>query len=148
MDMSNTLLTLSGVGKSFKEVEALTKVDLEITSGQVVGLVGGNGAGKTTLLRLMAGVMEPSKGSILFQNKPVSSMREKLGVVPESTGLYSRLTAWENIRYHSRIYGISDEVAWNRVSHFANLLDIVDALPRHTKGFSRGMRQKTALLAL
>ena len=146
MDMSNTLLTLSGVGKSFKEVEALTKVDLEITSGQVVGLVGGNGAGKTTLLRLMAGVMEPSKGSILFQNKPVSSMREKLGVVPESTGLYSRLTAWENIRYHSRIYGISDEVAWNRVSHFANLLDIVDALPRHTKGFSRGMRQKTALL--
>ena len=52
--MSNTLLTLSGVGKSFKEVEALTKVDLEITSGQVVGLVGGNGAGKTTLLRLMA----------------------------------------------------------------------------------------------
>ena len=78
--MAKTLLTLAGVGKSFKEVEALTKVDLEITSGQVVGLVGGNGAGKTTLLRLMAGVMEPSKGSILFQNKPVSSMREKLGL--------------------------------------------------------------------
>ena len=104
--MGKTLLTLSGVGKSFKEVEALTKVDLEIESGQVVGLVGGNGAGKTTLLRLMAGVMEPTRGSILFQEKPVSTMRDKLGVVPESTGLYSRLTAWENIRYHSRIYGI------------------------------------------
>ena len=109
-------------------------------------MVGGNGAGKTTLLRLMAGVMEPTKGSILFQDNPVSSMRTKLGVVPESTGLYSRLTAWENIRYHSRIYGISDEVAWNRVNHFAKMLDITDALSRHTKGFSRGMRQKTALL--
>ena len=144
--MGQTLLTLTNVAKSFKEVEALIKVDLEIESGQVVGLVGGNGAGKTTLLRLMAGVMEPTKGTIYFQNNPVSSMRDKLGVVPESTGLYSRLTAWENIRYHSRIYGISDEVAWNRVSHFAQMLDLNDSLSRHTKGFSRGMRQKTALL--
>ena len=144
--MSETLLSLVGVGKSFKEIDALTHVDLEIKSGQVIGLVGGNGAGKTTLLRLMAGVMEPSKGTIMFQEKPVSSMRSKLGVVPESTGLYSRLTAWENIRYHSRIYGIDDEVAWNRVNHFAGMLDITEALSRHTKGFSRGMRQKTALL--
>ena len=144
--MGETLLTLNGVAKSFKDVDALVRVDLEIKSGQVVGLVGGNGAGKTTLLRLMAGVMEPSKGSILFQNNPVSSMRNKLGVVPESTGLYSRLTAWENIRYHSRIYGISDDIAWNRVSHFAKMLDLTDSLSRHTKGFSRGMSQKTALL--
>tara|TARA_B110000444_G_scaffold190471_1_gene180082 strand:- start:17737 stop:18564 length:828 start_codon:yes stop_codon:yes gene_type:complete len=144
--MGGPLLTLTGVAKNFGEVEALTHVDLEINPGQVIGLVGGNGAGKTTLLRLMAGVMEPSNGSILFGTKPVSTMRAKLGVVPESTGLYSRLTAWENIRYHSRMYGISDEVAWNRVSHFANRLEITESLSRHTKGFSRGMRQKTALL--
>ena len=144
--MGGPLLTLSGVAKSFGEIDALTLVDLEIHSGQVIGLVGGNGAGKTTLLRLMAGVMEPTSGSILFGSKPVSVMRQKLGVVPESTGLYSRLTAWENIRYHSRMYGIPDDVAWNRVSHFAKRLEITDALSRHTKGFSRGMRQKTALL--
>lgn len=144
--MTESMLSLLGVGKSFKEVEALTHVDLEINSGQVIGLVGGNGAGKTTLLRLMAGVMEPTKGSVLFKGERVSTMRTKLGVVPESTGLYSRLTAWENIRYHSRIYGVDDQVAWNRVSHFAKLLDLTDSLSRHTKGFSRGMRQKTALL--
>ena len=144
--MTESMLSLVGVGKNFKEVEALTHVDLEINSGQVVGLVGGNGAGKTTLLRLMAGVMEPTKGSVLFKGERVSSMRSKLGVVPESTGLYSRLTAWENIRYHSRIYGVDDQVAWNRVSHIAKQLDLSDSLSRHTKGFSRGMRQKTALL--
>ena len=144
--MTESMLSLVGVGKNFKEVEALTHVDLEIKSGQVIGLVGGNGAGKTTLVRLMAGVMEPTKGSVLFKGERVSSMRSKLGVVPESTGLYSRLTAWENIRYHSRIYGIEDQVAWNRVSHFAKQLDLTDSLSRHTKGFSRGMRQKTALL--
>ena len=144
--MNRSLLTLSGVAKRFDDVEALIHVDLEINSGQVIGLVGGNGAGKTTLLRLMAGVMEPTAGTILFEGEKVSSMRSKLGVVPESTGLYSRLTAWENIRYHSRMYGVPDEIAWNRVSHFANRLELTDALSRHTKGFSRGMRQKTALL--
>jgi sodium transport system ATP-binding protein len=144
--MSEALLTLSGVAKSFDEVDALTHIDLKINAGQVIGLVGGNGAGKTTLLRLMAGVMEPTNGTILFEGERVSSMRSKLGVVPESTGLYSRLTAWENIRYHSRMYGVPDDVAWNRVSHFADRLDLSDSLSRHTKGFSRGMRQKTALL--
>ena len=144
--MSNSMLTLTGVGKSFGEINALLQVDLEIESGQIIGLVGGNGAGKTTLLRLMAGVMKPTTGSVIFKDMPVDEMRKFLGVVPESTGLYSRLTAWENIRYHSRMYGIPDDVAWNRVLHFAKRLDVDDSLSRHTKGFSRGMRQKTALL--
>ncbi|RJU85004.1 MAG: ABC transporter ATP-binding protein [Candidatus Poseidoniales archaeon] len=144
--MNNPLLSITGVAKRFGEVEALTHVDLTINSGQVIGLVGGNGAGKTTLLRLIAGVMEPTVGTILFEGKQVSTMRSKLGVVPESTGLYSRLTAWENIRYHSRMYGIPDDIAWNRVSHFAKRLELTESLSRHTKGFSRGMRQKTALL--
>ena len=144
--MSNSMLTLTGVGKSFGEINALLQVDLEIKSGQIIGLVGGNGAGKTTLLRLMAGVMKPTTGSVIFKDMPVDEMRKFLGVVPESTGLYSRLTAWENIRYHSRMYGIPDDVAWNRVLHFAKRLDVDDSLSRHTKGFSRGMRQKTALL--
>ena len=144
--MENQLLKLTGVAKYFGEVEALRYVDLDIKSGQVVGLVGGNGAGKTTLLRLMAGVIEPTSGSVMFRNSPVAGMRERLGVVPESTGLYSRLTAWENIRYHSRMYGVPDDIAWKRVLKFAKELEITDALSRHTKGFSRGMRQKTALI--
>ena len=144
--MENQLLKLTGVAKYFGEVEALRYVDLDIQSGQVVGLVGGNGAGKTTLLRLMAGVIEPTNGSVMFRKSPVAGMRERLGVVPESTGLYSRLTAWENIRYHSRMYGVPDDIAWKRVLKFAKELEITDALSRHTKGFSRGMRQKTALI--
>ena len=144
--MESELLRLSGVAKYFGEVEALRYVDLQITSGQVVGLVGGNGAGKTTLLRLMAGVIEPTNGEVMFRNSPVSGMRGRLGVVPESTGLYSRLTAWENIRYHSRMYGIDDKIAWNRVVKYAQELEITDSLSRHTKGFSRGMRQKTAII--
>ena len=142
-----SLLTVSNVFKNFGDVIALDGVSLEINSGEIVGLVGSNGAGKTTLLRLMSGVYRPSKGSVtLTDGNQVHNMRNTLGVVPESTGLYSRLTAWENIRYHSRLYGVSDDISWKRTLKFAESLEMEDNLSRYTRGFSRGMRQKTALL--
>jgi sodium transport system ATP-binding protein len=144
--MAETLIRLQGVKKSFDEIEALSHVDLKIYSGQIVGLVGGNGAGKTTLLRLIAGTYSPTAGEVTFGEEPLASMRHKLGVVPEATGLYHRLTAWENIRYHSRIHGVDDEVAWNRTVQLAKMLGMEDSLSRHTKGFSKGMRQKTSLI--
>ena len=147
MAADNILLKISSVRKNFDEVLALENVSFNIKSGEVVGLVGSNGAGKTTLLRLMSGVYRPSSGSVtLCDGTPVHLMRDHLGVVAESTGLYSRLTAWENIRYHSRLYGIDDSVSWKRTLKFAQSLDMEENLSRYTKGFSRGMRQKTALL--
>lgn len=141
------LLKLIDVRKSFGDIQAIEHVNIDIYGNSVVGLVGGNGAGKTTLLRLMSGVYQPTKGTIQLDNgRHVSEMRNVLGVVPESTGLYSKLTAWENIRYHSRLHGIDDQVAWNRTYRFAQLLNIEHSLHRYTEGFSRGMKQKTALL--
>jgi len=145
--MNENLLHLTDVSKSFGEVHAIEHVSLDIQTKSVVGLVGGNGAGKTTLLRMMAGIYKPTTGRVYLKDgKNVDQMRSVLGVVPESTGLYSKLTAWENIRFHSRIHGIEDSVAWSRTLRFAELLDIQDSLHRYTEGFSRGMRQKTALL--
>lgn len=145
--MATTLLSLKGVSKKFGDIQALNPINLDIHSGEIVGLVGSNGAGKTTLLRLMAGVYKPTVGTVtLGTGEPVANMRHELGVVPESTGLYSRLTAWENIRYHSRMHGVSDAMAWSRTEKFAEHLDMKENLGRHTKGFSRGMKQKTALL--
>jgi len=145
--MSKPLLVVDDVSKKFGDIVALSHVSLTINEGDVVGLVGSNGAGKTTLLRLLAGVYRPSDGDVRLANGGlVSESRASVGVVPENTGLYSRLTAWENIRYHARIQGISDEEAWNRTAYFSKYLGMRNALQRHTKGFSRGMRQKTALL--
>lgn len=151
MSVLSTLLTSSGVVKQFGEIRAVDGVNLSLKRGDVVGLVGGNGAGKTTMLRLLCGLYRPTEGEISFhsksgENRPIHEIREKLGVVPESTGLYHRLTAWENIRYHARLHGIDDDVAWNRTLRFAKALSISGELHRHTRGFSRGMRQKTALL--
>ena len=149
--MSNVLLSLRQVSKSFGEVHALTDVNLELNRGEVVGLVGSNGAGKTTLLRLLCGLYKPTVGVVSHHDSsgvesPIHEVRKNLGVVPESTGLYARLTAWENVRYHSRLNAVPDEKAWNRTYRIARELDIEEDLQRQTRGFSRGMRQKTALI--
>jgi len=148
--LSEPLLTVSSVTKSFKDVTALQDVDVTFHSGEVVGLVGGNGAGKTTLLRLLCGLYRPTSGDVQgmvdARSVDIHKMREHVGVVPEATGLYARLTAWENIRYHSRLNGIDDDMAWTRTERFAKLLNFDQDLHRPTRGFSRGMRQKTALL--
>ena len=149
-DMVKALLKVSDVTKSFGDVTALSTVTVNFHSGEVVGLVGGNGAGKTTLLRLLCGLYQPTSGTVQGvvdkQSVDIHRMREHVGVVPEATGLYARLTAWENIRYHSRLNGIDDDMAWTRTERFAKLLNFNHDLHRSTRGFSRGMRQKTALL--
>ena len=148
--MSEILLTITDVSKQFSHIEALKRVNLTLNRGDIVGLVGGNGAGKTTLLRLMCGLYHPTQGQVLFHGDsgpaPVAEMRRFLGVVPESTGLYYRLTAWENIRYHSRLHGISDEECWKNTLEIAGDLDFVESLGRPTRGFSKGMRQKAAII--
>ena len=149
--MTRTLLSIREVSKNFGDVEALKTISLDLNRGDIVGLVGGNGAGKTTLLRLLCGLYKPSDGDVVFVDDggaehPIHKVRSNLGVVPEATGLYARLTAWENIRYHSRLNNIDDKKAWNRTLRLAQALDMEDDLQRQTRGFSRGMRQKTALL--
>lgn len=148
--MGQVLLSVRDVTKSFGALNALENFSVEIESGAIIGLVGSNGAGKTTLLRLLCGLYRPTDGKVLFlkngKENNIDQFREVVGVLPESTGLYHRLTAWENIRYYSRLHGVSDSVSWDRTLRFSKALSISEDLMRHTRGFSRGMRQKTALL--
>jgi len=148
--MGQLLLSVKNVTKTFGTLNALENFSIDIEKGAVIGLVGSNGAGKTTLLRLLCGLYRPNIGNVVFikdgNEKNIDKFREAVGVLPESTGLYHRLTAWENIRYHSRLHGVKDSISWERTLRFSKALSISDDLMRHTRGFSRGMRQKTALL--
>ena len=96
--MPPTLLSVEGASKRFGDVVALHSIDLKINEGDIIGLVGSNGAGKTTLLRLLSGVYRPTNGRVVLDDgSHVERARQRLGVVPENTGLYARLTAWENL---------------------------------------------------
>ena len=69
--MAEPVLSLRGISKRFGAVSALTEIDLDVHAGEVVALVGDNGAGKSTLVKILAGVHQPSSGTITFDGRPV-----------------------------------------------------------------------------
>jgi len=137
------------VSKNFGNVSALDNVSLNFGEGQIIGLLGVNGAGKSTLMRLIYGLLAPSSGHIRVagvdvQRDPIAA-RGYLGVLPDNTGLYKRLTARENILYFGRLQGMSEAALQRETDHLLALLGMESIAHRVAEGFSLGERMKTAL---
>lgn len=139
----------SGTGSARRTVVALDGVDFQAEDARITGLLGGNGAGKTTTLRVVSGLLHPDSGEVLVDGmNPVSAhraSRERLGVLSDERGLYTRLTARENIAYFGRLYGLGKAEIAERVEVLADMLEMRSLLDRRTAGFSQGERMKTAL---
>ena len=93
--MSNNLIEVKDVVKSFGDYVALDKINLSIPAGSVYGLLGPNGAGKTTLMRIVNQITAPDSGKILFNNEKLSKKHIKeIGYMPEERGLYKKNESW------------------------------------------------------
>lgn len=143
-------LSKSFVGaKNTPSVQALQNISLELRDGEITGLLGLNGAGKSTLLRLIYGLLEASSGEVFVDNFSVAQSandaRRKLGVLPDDTGLYKRLTARENIRYFGELQGLSGAALEKNIDQLIAWLGMESIAERKTEGFSLGERMKTAL---
>jgi len=139
----------AGRGKQVRIVQAVDGVSFTAASGCITGLLGPNGAGKTTTLRMVAGLVTPDAGRIGVDGIDVAAQPAgalaRMGVLSDSRGLYTRLTARENIAYYARLHGMSDHAAHVRIEWLADTLDMKPLLDRRTEGFSQGERMKTAL---
>jgi ABC-2 type transport system ATP-binding protein/ribosome-dependent ATPase len=110
--VSGLLAEARGASRRFGRSTAVADVDLELSSGEVVGLLGANGAGKTTLLRLLLGLLHPTGGRVaLFGEPPSRATRRRLGYVPQSMGLYDDLTAAENLAFAGAVFGNGHQAA-------------------------------------
>jgi ABC-type multidrug transport system ATPase subunit len=140
-----TILTAAGVGKDYGDGLGLRASDLSVGEGELVVLVGPNGAGKSTLLRLVAGLLEPSEGTVEVDGAPAGSLdaRAATAWLPDNPVLYDDLSVNEHLEYVARLHGVDD---WS--DHATELLDRLnltgraDDLPSR---FSRGLRQKTSI---
>lgn len=111
------LLEGAEVRRSYGAFNALSGVSIHVSPGEVVGLLGGNGAGKTTLMRILLGLETPSAGSAqLFGTRPELETRRRIGYVAQGLGLYSALSAVENLEFAAAVHG-APVVAASR--HFA-----------------------------
>ena len=143
------MIDVRDLHKAFGKVKAVDGVSFTAANGQITGLLGPNGAGKTTSLRMLYTLMKPDSGQVLVDgidaNIDPQAVRRRLGVLPDSRGLYKRLTSRENIRYFGRLHGLDDALIAQRTEALVAALEMGDIIDRRTEGFSQGQRVKTAI---
>jgi sodium transport system ATP-binding protein len=143
------MIEVSGLYKSFGAVKAVRGIDFKAPNGRITGLLGPNGAGKTTTLRILYTIIRPDQGTALIDGfdttKESIEVQRRIGALPESHGLYPRLTARENIRYYGRLQGLRGEDLEHRIDQLIKMLEMNDIEHRHTEGFSSGQRVKVAI---
>jgi sodium transport system ATP-binding protein len=143
------MIDAHSLSKSFGEVQAVRDVSLTAPDGRITGLLGPNGAGKTTTLRMISTVLRPDSGRVSVDgHDPLSdpmAVQRAIGALPESHGLYPRLTARENVRYFGRLHGVAEDVLEERIEWLTDLLDMGSIVDRKSDGFSHGERVKVAL---
>jgi putative spermidine/putrescine transport system ATP-binding protein len=141
-------LTLSGVTKSFGATRAVDAVDLTVPAGTFVCLLGPSGCGKTTLLRMIAGLEEPTAGSIRLGEEDITGLpahRRGFGMVFQSLALFPHLTVADNIAYPLRIRGASAGAIRARVEELLALVQLGTFADRSVARLSGGQRQRVAI---
>ena len=144
------MLEVAGLAKRYGEVLALRDLTVRVEEGQCLVLLGRNGAGKTTALRCMAGVLMPSAGTVTVDGidaaEDPAAVRAKVGLMPEVPGLYERMSVRSYLDYFGAIYDLEPELRRRRIDQLLDLFELAEAGDRWLGTFSKGMRQKVALI--
>ena len=139
-----------GLSRDFGSVRAVEDLTIDVPAGTIYGFLGPNGAGKTTTIRLLLGLLEPSAGEAWVLGNDVrtgsQAIREQAGVLLESDGLYTRLTALQNLDYFGRIARLPASDREGRIRDLLTAMDLWDRRDGRVADFSKGMRQKLALV--
>ena len=132
------------------EVVALAGVDLSVPVGEVHGLLGPNGAGKTTLCKILSTVLLPTSGRAVVAGHDVvtdtAAVRRLIGIVfGGERGLYTRLTARQNLAFWAALYGMRGRALRTRVDELLERMGLAERAGQRVEGFSRGMKQRLHL---
>jgi sodium transport system ATP-binding protein len=143
------MIAVENLRKRFGTVTAVDGVTFTARDGAVTGLLGPNGAGKTTTLRMLYALMRPDSGTIRVDDVDAvadpQGAQARLGVLPDVSGLYPRLTPREHIEYYGHLQGLSGDALQKRLAALVQTLDMTKIVDRRTQGFSHGERTKVAL---
>ena len=141
-------LVVEGLTKRFGERVAYEDVSFEVGYGEVFGFLGPNGAGKTTMVRTLGTLLAPTSGSatvagIELRAENGQTIRSRISIMPESPGLYLRLTAAENLECFARLYRLADRQ--ERIERALKAVNLTDRANDLCRSLSKGLRQRVAL---
>jgi ABC-2 type transport system ATP-binding protein len=132
-----------------QKVESLKNCSLTVYKGETFGLLGPNGAGKTTLLKLLLGIIRPTSGRGLLLGKPLgdSTVKQRIGYLPENAYLYEFLTGWEFLEFAAGIFQIPKKVQRQRIPQLLELVGLSqkDARKKQMRRYSKGMLQRVGM---
>ncbi len=136
-------IELEQVCKSFGPVRAVDALGIHVPQGAVYGFLGPNGAGKTTTLRMIMDIIRPDSGAIRMFGEPASStVRRRVGYMPEERGLYRKMTVAAVLRYFGSLRGMTAEQLRQKVPAWLERIDLAAQANRKVEELSRGMHQK------
>jgi len=140
------MIDLKSLTKNYGSFTAVDCIDLTVPDGELFGFLGPNGAGKTTTLRMIAGILQPTSGSIHLAGIDLAedplAAKSKLGFIPDRPFIYEKLTGAEFLRFVAGLYGQDGDKVEHRGRELMALFDLEEWADELVESYSHGMRQK------
>ncbi len=151
MDMSSSLVAINGLVKKYGERVAVQDVSFSIEAGEIFGLLGPNGAGKTTTLSILSTLLIPDEGKVTICDydlvRDAMHVKRLIGSVPQELALYPTLSAWDNLAFFGRIYGLQGSELKGRITAVLALVGLSDRAADAVRTFSGGMKRRLNIAA-
>jgi len=142
---SGVAIRVRSLAKNYDGFEAVKGVDLDITAGEIFGIIGPDGAGKTSVFQVLGGVMEPTSGEAKMYGKSTVDARPFVGYLTQTFSLYQDLSVAENLQYVGQLRLLSRKLIEERGHHYLQMFDMERFKDRLAGSLSGGMKQKLAL---
>ncbi|MCB1194287.1 MAG: ATP-binding cassette domain-containing protein [Leptospiraceae bacterium] len=143
------MLSVENLTRKFSSNIAVDNISFKISPGKITGLLGPNGAGKTTTMRLITGFLEPTSGSIYYDQKSIAddsvSIKTKLGYLPESAPLYPEMLVMEYLNYMADIRGVPAESKTQNIQQMIEVCELQTHIKMLIGNLSKGFKQRVAL---
>lgn len=136
------IIEIENLSKSFGEVKAVKNISFSVEKGSLFSFLGVNGAGKSTTISMLCGLLKPDFGTINVCGQSSEKVKDKIGVVFQSSVLDMPLSVYDNLKYRASFYGITGERFQKRLNELSGLLDMGEILNRPVGKLSGGQRRK------
>lgn len=138
------ILEVKNLNKKYDSNTVVNNINFTLEKGKILGFLGPNGAGKSTTISMITGLVSPTSGEIIFEEKlkGISSFKEHIGLVPQDFALYFDLTAEENVSFFCGLYGFKGKELKNRVKRALEFVGLSDVKKKRARDFSGGMKRR------
>lgn len=145
------MLEVRRLTKVFSIREVVSEVSFQVQPGQVLGYLGPNGAGKSTTVKMLTGLIEPTRGEVLYGGRDIRTnlieYKRRLGYLPESPDLYGYLSAFEYLQLVGRLRGLPAKALEAKINELLRLFSLYQQRRTAIASYSKGMRQKVLISA-